>query len=96
MFDPAIVQIILAGVGGLTVLAITELIKRWLNASGLGAYLISLAVSAAATAYYLVSSNTFTVLAFIGYTAFVFVAANGIYKAAVKGVVERINKSRLG
>ncbi len=80
-FDPATVDMILAGALGITVLGLTEMLKRWLKAQGLGSYLISLAVSAAATAYYLVKAGGFNILAFVGYTLFVFLAANGIYKA---------------
>ena len=80
-FDSAIVELILAGVGGLTVLGITQMVKTWLKASGVLAYVISGAVSAAATAYILVKAGSFTIPAFVGYTVFVFLAANGIYKA---------------
>lgn len=83
-FDPATVDLILAGVAGLTVLGITQMVKVWLKASGALAYVISGAVSAAATAYYLVKSGGFTVPVFVGYTVFVFLAANGIYKATAK------------
>jgi hypothetical protein len=81
MFDPAIVEIILGGVLGLTVLGVTEVIKKFLKASGVAAYLISLAVSGAATAYYLISQHIFALVPFIGYTLFTFVVANGIFKA---------------
>jgi peptidoglycan/LPS O-acetylase OafA/YrhL len=81
MFDPAIVEIILGGVLGLTVLGVTEVIKKFLKASGAVAYLISLAVSAGATAYYLISQHIFALVPFIGYTLFTFAVANGIFKA---------------
>jgi hypothetical protein len=81
MFDPSIVEIILGGVLGLTVLGVTEVIKKFLKASGVAAYLISLAVSGAATAYYLISQHTFALITFIGYTLYVFVVSNGIFKA---------------
>lgn len=81
MFDPAIVEIILGGVLGLTVLGVTEVIKKFLKASGAAAYLISLAVSGAATAYYLISQHTFALITFIGYTLYVFAVSNGIFKA---------------
>jgi hypothetical protein len=80
-FDPAIVQIILAGALGLTVLGLTQMLKTWLKVSGIAAYLISFAVSGGATAYYLVSTHSFTIVYFIGYTFLVFLSANGIYKA---------------
>ena len=81
MFDPAIVDVILGGVLGLTVLGVTEVIKKFLKASGVAAYLISLAVSGAATAYYLISQHTFALITFIGYTLYVFAVSNGIFKA---------------
>jgi hypothetical protein len=80
-FDSAIVELILAGVGGLTVVGITQMVKTWLKVSGVLAYVISGAVSAAATAYCLVKAGAFTIPAFVGYAVFVFLAANGIYKA---------------
>lgn len=84
MFDSSIVEQILLGVGGLTVVGLTEMLKRWFKLDGLWGYVISLAVSAAATAYYLVSSGAFAVVPFVIYTALVFVTANGIYKVAAK------------
>jgi hypothetical protein len=82
MFDPTTVQAILAGALGLTVLGVTEMVKRFLKVSGIGAYLVSLAVSAGATAYYLIQTHTFAVFTFAGYTIFVFLTANGIFKVA--------------
>ena len=81
MFDPAIVEVILGGVLGLTVLGVTEVIKKALKASGVVAYLISFVVSAGATAYYLITQHLFTIVLFIGYTLYVFAVANGIFKA---------------
>lgn len=81
MFDSATVELILLGVGGLTVVGITQMIKTWLKANGALAYVISGVVSAAATAYYLVKAGSFAWPVFVGYTVFVFLAANGIYKA---------------
>lgn len=81
MFDPAIVTIIMAGALGLTVLGVTEMIKKWLKATGVIAYIISFIVSAAGTAYYLISTSTFAIPSFIGYTILVFLSANGIYKS---------------
>jgi uncharacterized membrane protein HdeD (DUF308 family) len=81
MLDPTIVQVILGGVLGLTVLGVTEVIKKFLKVSGIWGYIISLLVSAAATAYYLVSNHLFTVVLMIGYTLYVWATANGIFKA---------------
>lgn len=80
-YDPATVELILLGVGGLTVVGLTQMLKTWFKASGVLAYVISGAVSAIGTAYYLVKAGTFSWPAFIGYAVFVFLAANGIYKA---------------
>lgn len=82
MFDTAIVEIILAGIGGVTVVGITQIIKNFLKATGVGAVLISLVVSGAATAYYLLSTGAFAPLSMIGYTLLVFATANGIFRAA--------------
>lgn len=81
MFDPAVVNIILAGALGLTVVGVTETIKKWLHATGILAWIVSILVSAAGTLYYLISTATFTWPLFIGYTIFVTLSANGIYKA---------------
>lgn len=81
MFDPAIVDVILIGVGGLSVLGVTEIVKRFLKATGVGAILISLVVSASFTAYYLLSTGGFSVLSMVGYSLLVFASANGIFKA---------------
>jgi hypothetical protein len=82
MFDTAIVEIILAGIGGITVVGITQIIKNFLKATGVGAVVISLVVSAGATAYYLLSTGAFAVLPMIGYTLLVFATSNGIFRAA--------------
>lgn len=81
MFDPSIVTIIMAGALGLTVVGVTEMVKKWIKATGVAAYLISFIVSAAGTAYYLISTATFTIPSMIGYSILVFLSANGIYKA---------------
>jgi len=81
MFDSAIVDVILAGAGGLTVLGITQLVKTWLKASGTLAVVISGAVSVVMTVVYLVRAGTFTVPALAGYSLLVFAAANGIFKS---------------
>jgi len=84
MFDPHVVELILAGIAGLTVVGVTEMLKRMFKTGGIWGYLISLAASAAFTAFYLAQAGIFTLIAFIGYTLFVFLAANGIYKAVAK------------
>lgn len=81
--DPAIVMAILAFCG-IGVTGITEMVKRLLKASGILAYVISLVVSALATAFVLYQSAQFTVLWFIIYTIIVFLEANGIYKVIKK------------
>ena len=82
MFDTATVQLILTGIGGLTVVGVCEIIKNFLKAKGLGAVLISLVVSAGFTAYYFLAvAPPFALLPFAGYTLLVFATANGIFKA---------------
>lgn len=86
MIDPAIVEIILGGALGLTVLGVTEVIKRFLfkppkPVPGFAGYAISLIVSAGATAYYLINSHSFAPVLFVGYTLYTFAVANGIFKA---------------
>jgi hypothetical protein len=81
MFDPGIVDKILLGIGGLTVVGITEMLKRFFKVDGLWAYIISLVVSAGATAYVLLSSGTFNLLSFAGYSFFVWIYSNGLYKS---------------
>ena len=81
MFDPNVVETIMLGVMGLTVLGITEMLKKLFKANGAVAYLLSFIVSAGGTLYYLISQSIFTLPSFIGYTIIVFLSANGIYKA---------------
>lgn len=82
MFDSATIQLILTGIGGLTVVGVTEIIKDLLKATGFGAVLISLVVSAGFTAYYFMAvAPPFVLLSFAGYTLLVFATANGIFKA---------------
>ena len=84
-FDSAFVQIILlTGVGGLSVAAATELLKRLLKAAGVLAYVISAVVAIAATAFALVTAGTFTVGSLLIYSVAVFLTANGIYKFSAK------------
>ena len=79
----AIELILITGVGGFAVGTLTEMIKRALKAQGFFAYVISFAVSAAATAYYMTTAGWDTLL-FIIYTFLVFAAANGFYKLVKK------------
>ena len=81
MFDQGIVALILAGIGGIGVVGVTQILKNFLKASGVGAVIISLIVSAGFTAYYLISTSTFTPVLMIGYSLLVFASANGLFKA---------------
>ena len=64
-FDPGLVnKILITGIGGLGVAALTEMLKRLVGAQGTAAYVISGIVSAAATAFVLATSGMFTILAF--------------------------------
>ena len=72
--------IFLAGVGGFGVLALTEIIKRFLKTTGIATVIVSVVISAAATIYYLVTAGGgFSILKFVIYTVVVTLAANGIY-----------------
>lgn len=85
VFDSAFVQVILVtGIGGLSVASATELLKRWLKATGVLAYVISAVVAILATAIGLVTAGTFTVLSLAVYSLAVFLTANGIYKFSAK------------
>lgn len=86
LVDQAIVDAILAsGILGVGVSALTEMIKRLLNATGVLAYVISGVVSAASTAYYLTAvAHMFTILNFVIYSVLVFLTANGLYKMVAK------------
>ena len=81
MLDLQVVEVILAGALGLTVLGVTEILKRFLKTKGAANYAVSLVVSAAGTGYYLVSQHIFAVVPFIGYTLLTFAVANGIFKS---------------
>jgi len=85
--DQTVVLAIL-GVAGVGVTAITEMIKRWLKASGFAAYAISFAVSAAATVFVLVQGAIFSWGALVAYTVVVFLEANGLYKLIKKPTAE--------
>ncbi len=86
MIDPTVVEVILGGALGLTVLGVTEVVKKFLfkppkpvpKAAG---YFISFVVSALATVYYLVANHIFGIPLLIGYTLYVWAVANGIFKA---------------
>jgi len=79
----AVELILVTGLGGFAVGTLTEMVKRGLKATGAGAYAISIGISGAATAYYLVQTGWDTLLFFI-YTALVFGASNGFYKMVKK------------
>ena len=82
MFDNSVVQLILTGVGGLTVIGVTEIIKGFLKLKGVAAIILSLVVSAGFTAYYFLAiAPPFVLLTFAGYTLLVFATANGVFKA---------------
>ena len=82
MFNTDTIQLILTGIGGLTVVGVTEIVKNFLKLKGVGAILISLVVSAGFTAYYFLAvAPPFALLPFAGYTLLVFATANGIFKA---------------
>lgn len=81
MFDQGIVLLILTGIGGIGVVGVTQIVKNFLKAKSAAAVLISLVVSAGFTAYYLLSTATFSPLLMAGYTLLVFASANGIFKA---------------
>jgi hypothetical protein len=83
LVDPAVVAAILA-FAGIGVVGITEMVKRLFGVEGLWAYIISAVVSAAATAFTLYQAASFGWLPFVLYTLFVFLEANGIYKAINK------------
>ena len=84
-FDSAFVQIILlTGVGGLSVAAATEMLKRLLKATGVLAYVLSAVVAISATAFALATAGSFTIMALLLYSAAVFLTANGIYKFSAK------------
>jgi len=85
MIDFNVVNVILAGFGGLTVLGITEVLKRFLKVSGFFAVLISLIVSAGFTLYYFLMAGFPGVLQYLAYTLVVFLTANGIFKATHGG-----------
>ena len=70
--------IFLTGIGGMSVMAITTLVKRILNAQGYFVIAISVVVSAGAVLLYLIPFG-FILWKFIVLTVIVALAANGIY-----------------
>lgn len=84
-FDSAFVQIILlTGVGGLSVAALTEMLKRLVKATGILAYIVSAIVAITATALALFTAGIFTIGGLLIYSVAVFLTANGIYKFSAK------------
>ena len=82
MFNTDTLTLIMAGFGGLTVLGVTEIVKRFLKLSGAGAVILSFVVSAGFTAYYFLAvAPPFVLLTFAGYTLLVFATANGVFQA---------------
>jgi len=81
--DPKIVLAILA-FAGIGVTGLTEMLKRMFKVDGVWAYVVSFAVSGAATAFILIQASTFAVLPMIVYTIVVFLEANGLYKVIKK------------
>lgn len=85
-----VTAILVTGVGGLGVTALTELLKRFLQnvfklegSKAIG-YVCSAIVSLVATAVMLFTSGGFTVTAMVGYSLAVFLTANGIFKFSAK------------
>ena len=85
MLDPAVVDLIIGGFMGLTILGVTEVVKKFFYkppkvVPQIAGYVISFIVSAGFTAFYLLKTHTFSLLLFLGYTAYVWAVANGIFK----------------
>lgn len=86
-FDLGKVEAILAfgiGIGGLTVAALTEMLKRLVKAQGIAAYLCCAVVSALSTATYLLMYGGWNLIDQIIYTVAVFLTASGLYKMVKK------------
>jgi hypothetical protein len=90
--DQAIVASIMT-VGGLGVIAITQLVKNALvklfnvvkdNVKNVLGYVSSLVVSAGATAFVLLQMKKFAWLALLGYTVYVWLESNQIFKVVKK------------
>jgi len=70
--------IFLAGIGGMSVNAVLNVLKRVLKADGIGVILLSIGVSAIAVIMYLIPTG-FDWIKLVIYTTLVTLAANGIY-----------------
>lgn len=87
MIDFEVVELIALGFGGLSVLGLTEIIKRWIKSiwpsiGSWSGYLISLLVSFGFTAYYFFKGPGFPGwIVFVSYSLSVWLTANGIFKA---------------
>ena len=82
MFDTQTLELIMTGIGGLTVIGVTEIVKGFLKLKGAAAMILSLLVSAGFTAYYFLAiAPPFVLLTWGGYTLLVFATANGVFKA---------------
>jgi len=88
--SPEVIATILAVLGGPVVLALTEMVKRLvlkqfplLTTATVG-YIVCGLSSVGGTLYVLLSTHTFNVLAFLGYSVLVFIEASGLYKALPK------------
>ena len=68
------------GIAGIGVLGLVQMVKKFFKTvQGWLTVLVSIAVSGAATGYYMVTTQGFDLLKFVIYTAVVALAANGIY-----------------
>jgi len=76
--DPAVVTAIMA-LFGMGVIGIVQTLKRILHVEGIGAIILTVVVSFAATAIYLLQAQMFSVLALIVYGFIVFGEASGLY-----------------
>lgn len=72
--------VFVSGIGGLSVMALTELIKRLLKLTGVLSFVASVVVSIVASLFYLLSTAQFTILNLLIYSALVACVANGIFK----------------
>jgi hypothetical protein len=77
--DYTVVAVILA-VFGIGLVGIIQTIKSLLKLSGLAAYVLAFLCSAGATAFTLLQTHTFSILALVVYTFIVFGEATGLYK----------------
>jgi len=77
--DPTVVTAIL-GILGIGLIGIIQIVKEFLKAEGVGAWLIAFVLSFAATAVVLLQTGLFSVLALIVYGLLVFGEATGLYR----------------